>query len=95
LGIGHINAGSSWELDVKERLKTAKEKALLGGGPERIERQHKAGKLTAREMIDLLLDPGFFQECIQENKVDRDRRNRISRFSSVVSDKKCTMEPSG
>ncbi|MFH0900983.1 MAG: acyl-CoA carboxylase subunit beta [Pseudomonadota bacterium] len=36
--------------------------AELGGGQERIERQHKAGKLTARERIDLLLDPGSFVE---------------------------------
>lgn len=32
------------------------------GGPDRIERQHAAGKLTARERIDLLLDPGSFVE---------------------------------
>lgn len=34
----------------------------LGGGPKRIETQHKKGKLTARERIDLLLDPGTFNE---------------------------------
>jgi propionyl-CoA carboxylase beta chain len=39
-----------------------REKSKLGGGKERIEKQHKAGKLTARERIDLLLDPGTFQE---------------------------------
>src|SRR6202451_2582853 len=33
-----------------------------GGGPERREREHKAGKLTARERIDLLLDEGTFEE---------------------------------
>ncbi len=33
-----------------------------GGGPERMEAQHKAGKLTARERVDLLLDPGSFEE---------------------------------
>jgi len=38
------------------------EAAELGGGPERIERQHEAGKLTARERIDLLLDQGSFME---------------------------------
>jgi len=37
-------------------------KALLGGGPERIKKQHESGKLTARERIDLLLDPGSFVE---------------------------------
>ncbi|MBO0780684.1 MAG: acyl-CoA carboxylase subunit beta [Ktedonobacteraceae bacterium] len=36
--------------------------ALLGGGLRRIETQHKKGKLTARERIDLLLDPDTFNE---------------------------------
>ncbi len=36
--------------------------AMLGGGPKRIEAQHKKGKLTARERIDLLLDPDTFNE---------------------------------
>src|SRR5664280_2476317 len=36
--------------------------AHLGGGPVRIERQHTFGKLTARERLDLLLDPGSFVE---------------------------------
>src|SRR6478752_10749836 len=36
--------------------------ALLGGGEARIERQHQGGKLTPRERLDLLLDPGTFQE---------------------------------
>lgn len=44
------------------RLVGLRREALLGGGEARIERQHKAGKLTARERLDLLLDPGTFQE---------------------------------
>ncbi|MGZ8436979.1 MAG: acyl-CoA carboxylase subunit beta [Candidatus Limnocylindrales bacterium] len=36
--------------------------AMLGGGAVRIERQHAWGKLTARERLDLLLDPGTFVE---------------------------------
>jgi propionyl-CoA carboxylase beta chain len=39
-----------------------REESLLGGGPVRIERQHAWGKLTARERLDLLLDPGSFVE---------------------------------
>lgn len=39
-----------------------KEVIKLGGGPERIEKQHTAGKLTARERLDLLFDPDTFQE---------------------------------
>src|SRR3989338_2640703 len=45
-----------------EQLKKREAQALLGGGAERIERQHQAGKKTARERIDLLLDPGSFVE---------------------------------
>ncbi len=45
-----------------QRLRDLKAQALQGGGPERIERQHKAGKLTARERLDLLLDKGSFRE---------------------------------
>jgi acetyl-CoA carboxylase carboxyltransferase component len=39
-----------------------REKAKLGGGLSRIESQHKKGKLTARERIDILLDEGSFEE---------------------------------
>ena len=45
-----------------DRLEKMREEALLGGGPVRIERQHAWGKLTARERLDLLLDPGSFVE---------------------------------
>src|SRR5208283_3281254 len=45
-----------------QALKEIKEKILLSGGQARIDKQHKAGKLTARERIDLLLDPGTFFE---------------------------------
>lgn len=44
-------------------LTTRNEQALLGGGLAKIESQHKARKLTARERIQLLLDPGSFVEC--------------------------------
>ncbi len=43
-------------------LRQQKSEALLGGGQKRIDAQHKKGKLTARERIDLLLDEGSFQE---------------------------------
>ncbi|CAI9618620.1 unnamed protein product, partial [Staurois parvus] len=47
---------------VPERIEKKKSEALLGGGEARIEAQHKRGKLTARERIGLLLDPGSFAE---------------------------------
>ncbi|MDN3205167.1 acyl-CoA carboxylase subunit beta [Algoriphagus sediminis] len=43
-------------------LKRKNEEALLGGGQKRIDSQHSKGKLTARERIDMFLDPGTFQE---------------------------------
>ncbi len=43
-------------------LHDLKEAATLGGGHARIEAQHKKGKLTARERLDLLLDPETFNE---------------------------------
>ena len=46
---------------VKE-LYNKKQEAVLGGGKARIEAQHKKGKLTARERLELLLDEGSFQE---------------------------------
>ena len=45
-----------------ERLSELNQAAENGGGADRIAKQHKAGKLTARERIDLLLDPGTFVE---------------------------------
>ncbi len=45
-----------------ERLEAKKSEAILGGGKKRIEAQHKKGKLTARERIELLFDKGTFEE---------------------------------
>ena len=45
-----------------DRLERMRSEALLGGGEKRIEAQHAKGKLTARERLSLLLDPGSFEE---------------------------------
>ena len=45
-----------------ERLQEMRAQAKLGGGQARIDRQHAKGKLTARERIEQLLDPGTFRE---------------------------------
>jgi propionyl-CoA carboxylase beta chain len=52
-------------MSVEEKIKKLEElneRALQGGGPDRIERQHRGGKLTARERLELLFDPGTFVE---------------------------------
>jgi propionyl-CoA carboxylase beta chain len=48
--------------DIIHQLEQKRELARLGGGQKRIDSQHKKGKLTARERIELLLDPGSFEE---------------------------------
>ncbi len=45
-----------------EQLNQMRLQSAAGGGPDRVEKQHKSGKLTARERLDLLLDPGSFRE---------------------------------
>ena len=47
---------------LRARLKKLEQQAELGGGAERIAKQHEAGKLTARERLELLLDAGSFCE---------------------------------
>lgn len=51
----------SWESEIKE-MAWRRERALEMGGPDAIARQHQQKKLTARERIDRLLDPGSFRE---------------------------------
>ena len=48
--------------DPISELESRLDRARLGGGRERIDRQHAAGKLTARERVELLVDPGSFVE---------------------------------
>ncbi|HYF57180.1 MAG TPA: acyl-CoA carboxylase subunit beta [Salinarimonas sp.] len=48
--------------DILDRLEERRAGARLGGGEARIAAQHKRGKLTARERVELLLDDGSFEE---------------------------------
>jgi len=58
----------------RARLQRVNDGAFAGGGKERVEKQHKQGKLTARERIDILVDPGSFVE------IDRLRVHRSLDF---------------
>src|SRR5437762_8138075 len=49
-------------MEPRETLADLERRAELGGGEARQKRQHDAGKLTARERIELLFDPGTFEE---------------------------------
>src|SRR5499427_1707635 len=48
--------------DILEKLEERRVRARKGGGDARIEAQHKRGKLTARERLELLMDKGSFEE---------------------------------
>jgi propionyl-CoA carboxylase beta chain len=48
--------------DILQQLEDRRQGARIGGGQKRIDAQHKRGKLTARERIELLLDQGSFEE---------------------------------
>jgi propionyl-CoA carboxylase beta chain len=53
-----------------EGIELRRKSARLGGGQDKIDAQHKKGKLTARERLDVLLDPGSFEElgCFVEHR---------------------------
>src|SRR5438094_2937165 len=61
LGIGQEATDLTPKNPMEER-RMRKQAAQLGGGEERIAKLHAEGRLTARERIDLLIDPGSFQE---------------------------------
>ncbi|HKJ40159.1 MAG TPA: carboxyl transferase domain-containing protein, partial [Anaerolineales bacterium] len=69
-------------------LNEKRAKSRLGGGPERIETQHKKGRLTARERIDLLMDKGSFREVdafVQHRTSDFDLDKQKFMGDSVVT----------
>ncbi|GAV04648.1 hypothetical protein RvY_14905 [Ramazzottius varieornatus] len=49
-------------LSVKNQIDARRQESRMGGGQKRIDAQHKKGKLTARERIEVLMDPGSFVE---------------------------------
>ncbi len=59
--------------DIIDALEAKRELSRQGGGQKRIDAQHAKGKLTARERLDILLDPGSFEELdpyVEHNCVD-------------------------
>ncbi|MFN3474844.1 MAG: acyl-CoA carboxylase subunit beta [Blastomonas sp.] len=73
---------------ILEELEVRRGKAQLGGGIKRIEAQHAKGKLTARERLDVLLDPGSFEELdmyVEHNCVDFGMQDQIIPGDGVVT----------
>jgi acetyl-CoA carboxylase carboxyltransferase component len=69
------------------RYHDIQEQNLLGGGIHHIERQHNRGKLTARERIDVLIDPGTFNElgsCVGTTGMRMDGRKALAPCDGAV-----------
>jgi methylmalonyl-CoA decarboxylase subunit alpha len=76
-----------WMDGYLEKLVKVREENVAAGGEKRVELQHKLGKLTARERIDLLADPGTFEELgsvVREFKLPADGGGRPSPADGVV-----------
>eukprot|EP00026_Physarum_polycephalum_P006460 Phypoly_transcript_06503.p1 GENE.Phypoly_transcript_06503~~Phypoly_transcript_06503.p1 ORF type:complete len:546 (+),score=129.74 Phypoly_transcript_06503:131-1768(+) len=58
----HHAQGAKVHKTIQERIEDKRREAIAGGGIARIAKQHEKGKLTARERVELLLDPGSFKE---------------------------------
>src|SRR6476660_8001769 len=67
-----MGTNSAWATTIEE-LEKRRERARLGGGEKRIAAQHAKGRLTARERLGVLLDPGSFEEYdmfVEHNAID-------------------------
>jgi acetyl-CoA carboxylase carboxyltransferase component len=70
-----------------QKLSKIRTECLEGGGPERVKVQHELGKLTARERIEKLLDPGTFEELgsvVRDTRPPYDGKERPSPGDGVV-----------
>ncbi len=72
--------------EVLNELERRREEARKGGGEERIAQQHKRGKLTARERLDVLLDAGSFEEfdMFVEHRATEFGMARAARFPATA-----------
>lgn len=75
-------------LPVIAQLEEKRAAARLGGGQARIDAQHKKGRLTARERLEVLLDPGSFEEYdmyVEHNCVDFGMADKVIPGDGVVT----------
>ncbi|THH41413.1 acyl-CoA carboxylase subunit beta [Neolewinella litorea] len=75
-------------MDKLQTLNDKLSKAQLGGGADRIAKQHQKGKLTARERVNLLLDPGTFEEVgalVTHRTTDFDMQEQVFYGDGVIT----------
>ena len=71
-----------------EQLEARREAARMGGGQKRIDAQHAKGRLTARERLSVLLDPGSFEEVdtyVEHNSYDFGMQDTVIPGDGVVT----------
>jgi len=76
------------KLSKLDQLREREQRAAAGGGAERVARQHAAGKLTARERVEFLLDDGSFQEfdkLVEHRSQDFGMENAIYPGDGVIT----------
>jgi propionyl-CoA carboxylase beta chain len=81
-------SSSEYSMDKRKLLSDLRDQSKLGGGVDRIESQHKKGKLTARERIHFLLDEGSFEEIgafVMHRSKDFDMENQKFLGDGVVT----------
>ena len=68
-------------------LRKRSAEAMLGGGAERLDKQRKSGKVTARERVDALVDPGSFEESglVAEHRANDDTKDFYWHVTSSIS----------
>ncbi|HWI85126.1 MAG TPA: carboxyl transferase domain-containing protein, partial [Sphingomonas sp.] len=75
-------------LAILQMLEEKRAQAKLGGGQKRIDAQHAKGRLTARERLDVLLDPGSLEELdmyVEHNCVDFGMADQVIPGDGVVT----------
>ncbi|TVV77219.1 acyl-CoA carboxylase subunit beta [Sphingomonas solaris] len=75
-------------LAILQKLEEKRDQAKLGGGQARIDAQHRKGRLTARERIDVLVDPGSFEELdtyVEHNCIDFGMQDQVIPGDGVVT----------
>src|SRR6266480_6147198 len=76
------------KLSKLDQLREREQKAEAGGGAARVEKQHAAGKMTARERVEFLLDDGSFQEfdkLVEHRSQDFGMENEIYPGDGVIT----------
>lgn len=75
-------------LNCKELLECKRKESRMGGGQDKIDKHHQSGKLTARERVEILLDPDSFEEMdsfVEHRCTNFDMENNIALGDGIIT----------